>query len=130
MAMVRNFFITFVVFLVIDMFWLGFVAKNIYSKYLGYLMADKVNWIAAIVFYMLFVIGLLYFVIMPANDFTHLVVSAALFGLITYATYDLTNLATVKSWPLTITFIDLVWGTVLSTLTATVSYLIIGYLDK
>ncbi len=129
MSMMRNFLITFIVFLVIDMIWLGLIAKRVYAKYLGYLMTDKINWIAAIVFYVLFVIGLLYFVIYPSKDITHLVTSAALFGLITYATYDLTNLATVKSWPLTITLIDLVWGTVLSTLTAVISYLVIQFFN-
>lgn len=122
------FVITFIVFMGIDLVWLGFVAKNIYSRYLGYLMAPKVNWLAALVFYVIFIFGVLYFVIAPSlvdRDFTQLVIRAMLFGFITYATYDLTNLATVRDWPITITIIDLIWGTTLSTSVSVISYLII-----
>lgn len=122
------FVITFIVFMGIDLIWLGFVAKNIYSKYLGYLMAPKVNWLAALVFYVIFIIGVLYFVIAPSlvdRDFSQLLIRAMLFGFITYATYDLTNLATVRDWPITITIIDLIWGTTLSTSVSVISYLII-----
>lgn len=128
MIWLAYFAVTFVVFMGIDLVWLGFVAKNIYSKYLGYLMALNVNWLAAMVFYVIFIIGILYFVIAPSlvdRDFTQLVIRAMLFGFITYATYDLTNLATVRDWPITITIIDLIWGTTLSTSVSVISYLII-----
>ena len=128
MIWLAYFAVTFVVFMGIDLIWLGFVAKNIYSKYLGYLMAPQVNWLAALVFYVIFIIGVLYFVIAPSlvdRDFTQLVIRAMLFGFITYATYDLTNLATVRDWPITITIIDLIWGTTLSTSVSLISYLII-----
>ena len=128
MIWLAYFAVTFVVFMGIDLVWLGFVAKNIYSKYLGYLMAPNVNWLAAMVFYVIFIIGVLYFVIAPSlvdRDFTQLVIRAMLFGFITYATYDLTNLATVRDWPITITIIDLIWGTSLSTSVSVISYLII-----
>ena len=128
MIWLAYFTVTFVVFMGIDLVWLGFVAKNIYSKYLGYLMAPQVNWLAALVFYVIFIIGILYFVIAPSlvdRDFTQLVIRAMLFGFMTYATYDLTNLATVRDWPITITIIDLIWGTTLSTSVSVISYLII-----
>lgn len=128
MIWLAYFAVTFVVFMGIDLIWLGFVAKNIYSKYLGYLMASQVNWLAALVFYVIFIIGVLYFVIAPSlvdRDFTQLVIRAMLFGFMTYATYDLTNLATVRDWPITITIIDLIWGTTLSTSVSVISYLII-----
>ena len=128
MIWLAYFAVTFVVFMGIDLIWLGFVAKNIYSKYLGYLMAPQVNWLAALVFYVIFIIGVLYFVIAPSlvdRDFTQLVIRAMLFGFMTYATYDLTNLATVRDWPITITIIDLIWGTTLSTSVSLISYLII-----
>ncbi len=128
MKWLAYFGVTFVVFMGIDLIWLGFVAKNIYAKYLGYLMAPKVNWLAALVFYVIFIIGVLYFVIAPSlvdRDFTQLVIRAMLFGFMTYATYDLTNLATVRDWPITITIIDLIWGTTLSTSVSVISYLII-----
>ena len=120
--------IVLVVFFAIDMVWLGVIAKNLYAKHLGYLMAPQVNWIAAILFYLLFILGLLIFVIEPAliqQDLLKLVLSAALFGLVTYATYDLTNLATVKDWPMVITLIDLTWGMSLSVIVSTLSYLIL-----
>lgn len=120
--------IVLVVFFAIDMVWLGVVAKDFYAKHLGYLMAPKVNWLAALVFYGLFVLGLLVFVIQPAlieQNLVKLVLTAALFGLVTYSTYDLTNLATVKDWPIFITVVDLVWGMSLSTLVSTLSYFIL-----
>jgi uncharacterized membrane protein len=128
MKWLTYFGVTFVVFMGIDLIWLGFVAKNIYAKYLGYLMAPKVNWMAALVFYVIFIVGVLYFVIAPSlvdRDMVQLVIRAMLFGFITYATYDLTNLATVRDWPITITIIDLIWGTTLSTSVSVISYWII-----
>jgi uncharacterized membrane protein len=127
MKLFLQFLITFGVFLVIDLIWLGFVAKKLYAQYLGYIMGD-VNWAAALIFYVLFVIALMYFVILPALDAQSIMVAVtrgAFFGFITYATYDLTNLATLKDWPITITIIDLIWGTVLSTSVSTISYWII-----
>ncbi|OPL08880.1 MAG: hypothetical protein AVO33_08160 [delta proteobacterium ML8_F1] len=122
------FAVTFAVFMAIDLIWLGVVAKNLYQEYLGYIMAKEVNWAAAVIFYVIFIIGALYFVIVPAlgsGDVTRLVISAMLYGFVTYATYDLTNLATLADWPLKITVIDLIWGTSLSTLTSVISYFIL-----
>jgi uncharacterized membrane protein len=115
------------VFFAIDMVWLGLVAKNFYAKYIGFLMTPNVNWIAAIIFYLLFIVGAVVFVIMPAfeqKSWMHALLYGALFGLITYATYDLTNLATVKDWPLIVTVVDLVWGMTLSASVSTITYLI------
>jgi uncharacterized membrane protein len=123
--------ITLVVFMVIDLVWLGFIAKDLYSKYLGYLMADTVNWLAAVVFYLIFIGGVCYFVLYPSlmdKNIVNLIIRAALFGFITYATYDLTNLATIKNWPINITIIDLIWGTTLSTSVSVISYYIINFL--
>ena len=121
------FLLAFVVFFLIDMVWLGLIAKNIYQKQIGSLLKKDVNWTAAIVFYFLFIAGLVLFVLMPAvNDgqFVNALVMGGLFGLITYATYDLTNLATLKGWPLKITFIDLAWGTFLGASTSSITYLL------
>lgn len=123
--------ITLTVFMVIDLIWLGFIAKDLYSKYLGYLMADNVNWLAAVVFYLIFIGGVCYFVLYPSlmdKNMTNLIIRAALFGFMTYATYDLTNLATIKDWPINITIIDLIWGTTLSTSVSLISYFIINLL--
>jgi uncharacterized membrane protein len=86
-----------------------------------------VNWLAAILFYLVFVVGLIVFVITPAlekNSWVMALLLGALFGFITYATYDLTNLATIKDWPIIVTIIDLVWGTFLAAAVSVVSYFI------
>jgi uncharacterized membrane protein len=123
----KLFFIALPVFLVIDMAWLVLVAKNFYQKQIGFLMKPEVNWLAAIIFYLLFIAGLVTFVIAPAfekHSWVHALLFGALFGLITYATYDLTNLATLKDWPLMVTIVDLIWGTVLAASISVVTYLI------
>lgn len=115
------------VFLAIDFAWLGFVARGFYRRHLGYLLADQPNWWAAGVFYLLFVAALNVFVVLPALQAQSLwraILLGALFGLTTYATYDLTNHATVRDWPWIVTAIDLTWGTVLSAAVATAGYLI------
>lgn len=124
----RNFLVTFAAFIVIDLVWLVFIAKNLYQKYLGYLMSPTVNWPAALLFYVLFIIGIVFFVVNPAlekADIRYALMAGALFGLVTYATYDLTNLATLKDWPVTITIIDLIWGTTLSALTSALGFWVI-----
>ena len=115
------------VFFAIDMVWLGLVAKNFYRDQIGVLMKDNINWTAAIVFYLLFIAGLVLFVIGPAiekNSWLHALLFGALFGFISYATYDLTNLATLKDWPLLVTIVDLAWGAVLAASVSTVTYFI------
>jgi len=115
------------VFLAIDMVWLTLVAKNFYAKYIGYLMAKNPNLIAALIFYLIFIAGLIVFVITPALDkkmWIQALLAGAFFGLVTYATYDLTNLATIKDWPLIITFVDLIWGMVLSAAVSVITYFI------
>jgi uncharacterized membrane protein len=116
---IKLYFASLAVFFAVDMVWLGLVASSFYKKNLGYLMAPTVNWFAAIIFYLLFILGILVFVVLPGikeNSLLNTILRAALFGLITYATYDLTNLATIKDWPLSVTLVDLVWGMVLSTI--------------
>lgn len=115
------------VFFVIDMIWLGLAAKNFYKNQIGFLMTPSVNWAAAILFYLLFILGLVLFVITPAvekGSWSHALLFGALFGLIAYATYDLTNLATLKDWPLLVTIVDLVWGAVLAASVSVVTYFI------
>ena len=115
------------VFFAIDMVWLGLVAKGFYAKQIGSLLKPDVNWTAAILFYLLFIIGLVVFVITPAvekNSWTHALLFGALFGLVCYATYDLTNLAIAKDWPLLVTIVDLAWGAVLAASVSVVTYFI------
>jgi len=117
--------VSFVIFFAIDLLWLGIIAKKLYQNQIGHLLKTDVNWVAAIIFYLLFIGGLVIFVLMPAVEKGSIVQAlymGALFGLLTYATYDLTNLATMKDWPLQITLIDLAWGTFLGASTSTISY--------
>jgi uncharacterized membrane protein len=119
--------ITLAVFFAGDMLWLGIVAKGFYRRYLGFLMSPKVNWAAALVFYLLFIVGLLVFAVRPAvaaGAPLQALWLGGLLGLICYATYDLTNLATIKDWPEIVTVIDLIWGTVLGGVVSFVSSLI------
>lgn len=124
---ILSYLCTFVVFLVIDFTWLGFVAKSIYRKEIGALLAPSFDMVAAGVFYMLFVLGLYIFVIIPGVEKKEVIYTlqmGALFGFFTYMTYDLTNKATLINWSWKITCIDIVWGIVLSALVSCAGYYI------
>jgi len=113
------------VFFIIDMIWLGAVARGFYKKYLGHLMRSQFNWAAAIIFYLIFIAGIIVFVVIPAKTAgspVKAVWMGLLFGLITYATYDLTNLATIKQWPVIVTIVDIGWGMVLSASVGIITY--------
>jgi len=116
------------VFFAIDMVWLSLIARNFYKNQIGFLMKPEINWTAAILFYLLFLVGLVVFVISPAlekKEWALALWSGALFGLITYATYDLTNLATLKDWPLTVVIVDMLWGSVLAASVSVITYFIV-----
>lgn len=114
------------VFFLVDMIWLGLVARDFYRAQLGNLLGE-VNWVAAIFFYLVFLVGLTFFAIYPAvteGSWKTALLLGALFGFFTYATYDLTNLATLKDWPLLIVIVDIVWGTVLGASVCVCTYFI------
>ena len=114
-------------FLALDGLWLGLIAKNLYATELKGLMTKDVKWAAAVVFYLIFLVGLVYFVIAPtikSGGSHQLALAGALFGLVTYATYDLTNYATLKGFPFKIVVIDLMWGTFVSFLVSSGAYVI------
>ncbi len=111
-------------FFIIDMIWLGFVANKFYQSQLGHLLGP-VNWPAAIIFYLIYIVGIIFFAVLPgleANSWQKALIYGALFGFFCYATYDFTNLATLKDWPLTVVIVDVLWGTFLTGSVATVSY--------
>ena len=119
--------ITTVLFFAFDMVWLGLIAKNIYKEKIGFIISGSVDWTAAIGFYLLYIAGILYFAILPAlrgADIKIALLNGAILGFLCYATYDLTNKATIEKWPWSIVFIDLIWGTVLTSTVATLSYII------
>lgn len=122
----KLFAVAFAVFIVIDLLWLGIVARKLYKKYLGYIMADNVRWVPALIFYVIFIAGLTYFALLNATSWTDALLNGAILGFLAYATYDLTNLSTLKGWPIEVTIIDLIWGTSLGALVATITFLLVG----
>ena len=126
--MLKQFIVAFITFLAIDGLWLTIVAKDFYAKHLGFIMTKTPNLTAALIFYVIYVFTMVVLIISPAlqkGSLMTAILTGALFGLCAYATYDLTNLATLKDWPLLVTIVDLIWGTVLSGAVAGISYLIL-----
>lgn len=124
--------LTVPVFFAIDLLWLGVVAKNLYQNNLAHLLSPAVNWPAALVFYLIYIVGIILFAVKPgldAHSLSKAAVWGALFGFFTYATYDLTNLATLKDWPLKVVLVDILWGTMLCSLVASASFFIGRWLD-
>ncbi|MBC1538849.1 DUF2177 family protein [Listeria seeligeri] len=122
----KLFFTSAVVFLIFDLFWLLVVSKKMYEHFIGDLMGD-VRIFPAVIFYVIYVIGVTFFVLIPGSEkgsIGYVILAGALFGLICYATYDLTNLATLKDWPVAMTVIDLIWGTAVTTVTSVIVYFI------
>lgn len=118
--------LTALVFFAIDFLWLKFSAPN-YSKKIGHLMAPKPKLFPALIFYLIFVIGVIIFAVLPGYESQNIwktIMLGALFGMLSYSTYDLTNLATLKNWPVSITIIDIIWGTTVSALTSVAGYYI------
>jgi uncharacterized membrane protein len=112
----KLFAIAFPTFLAIDALWLGLVASDFYDRHIGGLLKTDVNWVAALLFYLVFIAGLVVFVIIPAiekSSKSRALMLGAFFGFVCYATYDLTNLAVAKDWPVIVTVVDLVWGAVI-----------------
>lgn len=123
--------ITVPIFFAVDLIWLGFVARGFYRKNLGSFLSPKVKWLAASIFYLIFIVGILIFAVLPALEkgkLHHALIMGGLFGFFTYATYDLTNLATLKDWPLIIVIVDIIWGMVLCAAVASLSFLAAGWL--
>jgi uncharacterized membrane protein len=123
--------LTVPVFFIIDLIWLGIVAKGFYQKNLKFILSPNVNWTAAIIFYLMYIAGILIFAVVPGvakDSLRHAALWGALFGFFTYATYDLTNLALLKDWPLNIVIVDIIWGMVLCTIVATLSFYIAKWL--
>jgi len=114
---------TLIAFFALDMLWLGLIARKFYANQLGSLMADNPNWLVAIVFYAMYIVGIVFFAIRPAIEAEQVLKATlygAMFGFFCYATYDLTNLATLRDWPTKMVFVDILWGIILTGSCATV----------
>jgi uncharacterized membrane protein len=115
------------VFLTVDFIWLGWVAQSFYNRQLGELLSQRVNWPAAIAFYVIYIVGLMIFCVAPALNRTSLVnamVLGGLYGFFTYATYELTNYALIRNWPAALVPVDIAWGVVLCTIVSAGGYLV------
>jgi uncharacterized membrane protein len=113
------------IFLVVDLVWLGFAAKAFYRSNIGALLADRINVTAAVTFYFLYIAGIVIFAISPAlesGSWRTSLTMGALFGFFAYATYDMTNLATLRDWPVAVTAVDMAWGTFLTGVSATAGF--------
>ena len=122
---------TAIVFFAIDFVWLAFIAKSFYAQQLGPLMRESPNLTVAGVFYVVYVVGVVVFAVMPAvraDSWTTALVLGALLGLVAYGTYDATNLATLKNWPTIVSIVDVIWGTVLTAGSATAGYFVVRLL--
>jgi uncharacterized membrane protein len=118
---------TALVFCMLDFIWLGFVAKGYYQSQVGGLLLEKPNLAVAAAFYALYIVGVLVFAVVPALDAGHwgrALLYGALFGFFAYATYDLTNLATLKGWSAGVALLDLAWGAAVTGAAATSGYFV------
>jgi uncharacterized membrane protein len=118
------FAVTTVVFLILDAIWLGVISRNLYQREIGELLLPKPNLGAAAVFYVIYLVGLVYFCVVPGvagQSVLRGLLNGALFGIVAYATYDLTNLATLKGWSATLVFIDIAWGAVASAVASAIA---------
>lgn len=121
---------TAAVFLGLDFLWLGFVARTLYRDWIGALMRDELNMAAAGAFYLVYVIGLVIFAVAPAlktGSWQTAPIYGALFGVFAYGTYEMTNFATLKGWPIAMVITDITWGTALSAMAAVAGFAITRY---
>jgi uncharacterized membrane protein len=129
MIYIKLFLTSFITFLLLDALWLGLIARSFYSKQLSLYLTDNVIWLSALIFYVIFNIGLLIFVILPSiekNSYSTLFIYSLLYGLVTFATYDLTNLATIKDWPLIVSIVDMLYGMFVALAASSVAF----YMNK
>ena len=120
-----TYFIVLVIFLTIDAVWLGFIARKFYVNNIGFILAEKPNFLAAAIFYSIYVIGIIIFSTIPAlkdGSGTTALIYGALFGFFAYLTYDMTNYSTLKDWPLQVSLIDTAWGTFLTGISSYLGY--------
>ncbi len=132
MKIIYTFLISLPIIFAFDMLWLGLFAKDYYNRLMSPLLTIKFYWPAVILFYLVYLVGVFFFAIYPGildKDLAKTLMYAAMFGFFCYATYDLTNLATIKDWPLQLVIVDILWGMALSTFTAFVGYKVYFFLS-
>lgn len=134
MEFVKPFLVSLGVMAVFDGIWLSLAAPRFYKKYIGFIMAESPAWWAAILFYLIYTVAVTYLIVLPGwqegKSLAQVAVTGAIFGLAAYATYDLTNQATLKNWPITVTVVDLIWGTFLTASVSVLSVIILRAIGK
>ncbi len=132
MKLLITYFSALTVLLVLDSIWLFLIAKNFYKKYIGHLYAENVNFASAILFYLIYTLGIVVFCVMPnadSNSPLKTLLLGGLFGLVAYATYDLTNLATLKGFPVNVAVVDIIWGAVVTSLVSLSAYYVFKFFN-
>ena len=118
---------TAAVFLVADLVWLSRTV-GLYRRAIGEMMLETPKWKAAVSFYLMYIVGIVFFVVAPAHpaqSWTSVLLSGALFGLVAFATYDMTNLATLKRWSLQMSLIDMTWGTFVTAISGLAGFFVL-----
>lgn len=131
LSFMKSYGVTFVVFTIIELIWLLVLAKDLYKKEIGFIMKEKPNLFPALIFMLVFVAGLVFFVVDPAlaqGDWSYALIAGIFYGLVTYATYTLTNYSNLEGWPLKVSIIDMIWGVVLGGSVSTISYFLLNQL--
>ena len=121
----KLYLLTIPIFFLLDIIWLGYIAKGFYRRNLAFILSPDVNWPAAVIFYLVYIVGILFFAVVPAFERASLMralVWGSLYGFFTYATYDLTNMALIEGWPMKIVVVDIIWGMVLCATVAMLSF--------
>lgn len=123
--MLKLYLTTLILVVLVDSIWLGLVAQNFYQQQLSLVLKAQINWLPVVLFYLIFSFGLALLVVRPGikiRNIEQVLIQAAVFGLVAYSTYDLTNWATLRNWPVLVTIVDLIWGVSLTTIVAASSY--------
>ncbi|MDP1609403.1 MAG: DUF2177 family protein [Chlamydiales bacterium] len=133
MSILKAYVICLLVFCTIDFFWVGIIAKQWYSKEVGHLLNDSIRWMPVIGFYTLYAAGILVFAVYPSiklGSWQYALFYGAFLGLLSYAAYDLTNLATLKNWPILLALCDICWGTFVTGVTSLILFYLQGHFFK
>lgn len=122
-ALLVGYVVALVTLGVLDALWLGVISREFYKARLGSLLLDQPRWLVAALFYLVHAAGIAVFAVPPATSWWAAALYGALFGFCVYAAYDLTNLATLRGWPMAVTVVDLAWGTAVTAAAATAAFL-------
>jgi uncharacterized membrane protein len=125
LKLISSYLFTLVALFVLDMLWIEYVLKKIYKKYLTSILKDNVNWVSAILFYLIFTLALFIFAVIPANSRLAVLQNGALIGFVVYSIYSLSNASFIKYWNWKIVVSNILWGTVLASITSFIAYCIV-----